>query len=51
MMTVLRDIGIGLEVVGVLAVIGALAYLKLRFYVGFLSFNKKSDIQTLFPKN
>ena len=51
MRTLLKDFGIALEAIGILMVSGAVAYIKLRSYVGVLSFNKKSDIQTLFPKD
>jgi hypothetical protein len=49
MVSFLRDCGIALEVLGILAVAGGVAYLKLKFYTGIFSFSKKSDVQTLFP--
>jgi hypothetical protein len=49
MMTVLKYIGLGLEALGILAVAGALVYLKFRAYAAFQP-PKKSDIQTLFPE-
>jgi hypothetical protein len=45
----LKDCGIALEVIGIVAVAGSVAYLKLKFYTGIFSFSKKSDVQTLFP--
>jgi hypothetical protein len=49
MMAVLKYIGQGFEVLGIVAVAGALVYLKFRAYAAFQP-PKKSDIQTLFPK-
>jgi hypothetical protein len=49
MKSVLKDVWIGIEAIGTLAVVAGMVYLKFRLYAAVQP-PKKSDIQTLFPK-